>query len=255
MRCSGTEWNAAFMRHNGESCLRPDHAMTAAKINWPEPPSDWALGAGEIHVWTTSLEPGREALADYSSMLSPDETVRAGRFHFERDRNRFIAGRGWLRAVLARYWQRHPGRLRFAYNSRGKPALADSPGTLHFNLAHCEGLALLAVTRTCEVGIDVERVRPLSDADSIAGRFFSASESEGLKGLPDVQKPRAFFNLWTRKEAWLKATGDGISDSLNQVEVSFLAGEPARLIRLFGKTEGVQNWTLRELVPAADFVG
>src|SRR5436190_1470399 len=142
--------------------------MTEAKINWPAPPSDWFLGTGEIHVWATSLEPTGERLAAYASMLSPDETVRASRFHFERARN----------------------------------------------------------------------------------RFFSSSESECLKGLRDIQKSRAFFNLWTRKEAWLKATGDGISDSLNQVEVSFLAGEPARLIRLFGKTEAVQNWTLHELVPA-----
>src|SRR5437588_12461769 len=142
--------------------------MTEPQINWPGPPGDWALGEGDIHVWAASLKLTATGLAACSGMLSPDETERAGRFRFDQHRNRFMAGRGWLRAVLASYLRREPGQLRFEYSARGKPALKDAPQALHFNLAHCEDLALLAVTTKCEVGVDVERVRPLSDADRIA---------------------------------------------------------------------------------------
>jgi 4'-phosphopantetheinyl transferase len=117
-------------------------------------------------------------------------------------------------------------------------------------------LLLVAVARTWEIGIDVERIRPLPDAEGIAERFFTRRESEDLRELPAAQKLPAFFTLWTRKEAWLKATGDGITDCLSQLEVPFLAGEPTRLISLPSKTEVAhKDWTLRELTPALGFVG
>jgi 4'-phosphopantetheinyl transferase len=105
------------------------------------------------------------------------------------------------------------------------------------------------------VGVDVERIRTLSDAEGVAGRFFSERESNGLKALSANQRPAAFFNLWTRKEAWLKATGDGIGGGLNQVEVTFEADEPARLISLFGNAESARDWSLIALNPAPEFVG
>src|SRR5207302_8233420 len=124
---------------------------------------------------------------------------------------------------------------------------------LHINLAPSDGLALVAVTRVCPVGVDVERIRPLRDAEGIIERFFSPRESAALKALPADQKPVAFFNLWTRKEAWLKATGDGIGESLNQSEVSLLPDEPARFLSILGDTQVAAAWTLQDLSPAAGF--
>lgn len=193
----------------------------------------------------------------FARILSRDERARAARFRFDRDRDRFIAGRGLLRTILANYVNGSPSRLKFDYGPNGKPALSQSDGSdgIHFNLAHCDDLLLVAVTAAWDIGIDVERIRPFADADGIAARFFTQRECEGLKTLADAQKLPAFFRLWTRKEAWLKATGDGISNSLGQVEVSFLEGELPRLINVPGPNEASNNWTLRELVPAPGFVG
>jgi 4'-phosphopantetheinyl transferase len=226
------------------------------KINWPVPPALWSLGTCDVHIWAATLLKSAEHILLCHEMLSPDELDRASRFHFDRDRNRFIIGRGSLRAILGRYLNREPGQLQFDYNARGKPALAGSAGEgpLHFNLAHSNDLMLLAVTRVSAIGVDVERLRPLDDAEDMAEKFFSACESSKLKELPNAKKSAAFFNLWTRKEAWLKATGEGIAESLNQVQVSFLADEPARLISLFGDTQAGRNWHLCELNPAAGFV-
>src|SRR5581483_7473345 len=163
----------------------------------------WSLNTGEVQIWAAPLVQAKERQSELARTLSPDETARAERFHFDRDRNRFIAGRGLLRAILGRYLGLKPAQLAFEYTVRGKPAVHSSCGNhaLHFNLAHSDDLALFALTSICRLGIDVERIRPLSDADGIANRFFSARESEGLRILPAAQKPAAFFNLWTRKEA------------------------------------------------------
>lgn len=226
------------------------------KINWPAPPALLSLDACEIHVWAATLTQSTEHISLCQQMLAPDELDRASRFHFDCDRKRFITGRGLLRSILGHYLGREPHKLQFEYGARGKPVLAGYAGDvpLHFNLAHSDDLMLLALMRRCAVGIDVERLRVLDEAEDMAERFFSARESNGLRALPNTKKPAAFFNLWTRKEAWLKATGEGISESLNQVEVSFLADEPAQLISLFGDTQAGQKWHLCELNPAAGFV-
>ncbi len=226
------------------------------KINWPAPPALLSLGAREAHVWAATLAQSAEHVSLYQQMLSPDELARAGKFHFDRDRKRFITGRGLLRSILGRYLDREPRQIQFKYGARGKPTLGGYAGDepLHFNLAHSDDLMLLALTRGCAVGVDVERLRTLDGAEDIAERFFSALESSRLRALPNIKKPAAFFNLWTRKEAWLKATGEGIAESLNQVQVSFLADEPARLVSLFGDTQAGRHWHLCELNPAAGFV-
>jgi 4'-phosphopantetheinyl transferase len=224
-------------------------------MNWPAAPAQFSLGSRDIHVWSAALRHSPERIAAYAGILSEDERGRAERFHFERDRSRFIAGRGVLRTILGRYLEREPAEIRFGYGARSKPFLADGASDIQFNLTHSDELALLAVTRLSSPGIDVERLRGVRDIEGIAARFFSASESDGLMALPDEQKTKAFFNLWTRKEAWLKATGEGISDSLNQVEVTFLAGEAARLTRLFGNEGAIADWWMQELEPVPDFVG
>jgi len=230
--------------------------MTNLGILWPPPPTQWQLGNGEIHVWAVNLQVPKVRILALAKTLSHDETARAARFRFDRDRDRFIAGRGLLRTILAHYVNGNPTQLKFDYGPNGKPALSEPDRScgVHLNVAHSDDLFLVAVARHWEIGVDVERIHPVADAESIAERFFTQRESDGWRNLPDSQKLPAFFNLWTRKEAWLKATGDGISDLLRRVEVSFLPGEPARLISLPEKIEAVHYWSLRELIPAPGFI-
>jgi 4'-phosphopantetheinyl transferase len=198
-----------------------------------------------------------EQLAPLTETLSAAEKDRAGKFKFDRHRNRFVAGRGWLRATLAAYLHVEPVRLDFIYSPQGKPALVPelNPAQIHFNLAHSGDLALLAITRVGPVGIDVERIREVKDAADLVARFFCARENELFQRLPATEKPAAFFNLWTRKEALLKATGEGIGKALSEVEVSFLPGEPASLVSIAGDTDRAARWSLHELTPAAGYVG
>lgn len=236
-------------------------------IEWPETPTDGSAfschsppsvlhpHSVEVHVRAAWLAVGADTLDALAATLSASERKRAGRFHFERHRNRFMAGRGLLRMLLGRYLQTAPERIQFTYGPQGKPALAGpfAQAGLEFNMAHTQDLALFAVTRAGPVGIDVEEVRSLADAEELVARFFSGRESAAFRKLPEEQKPPAFFNLWTRKEAWLKATGEGIVHSLHRVEVSFLPGEPARLLSLPEPLARSAHWGLHDLAPAPGF--
>jgi 4'-phosphopantetheinyl transferase len=227
----------------------------AAIIEWPMPSENPQLAGNEIHVWTTTLNPPANVLVNFAATLSADETERAQRFKFEKHRNRYIAGRGALRAILAQYFNVDAATLRFDYLENGKPTLTGdfASAGIHFNLAHTEDLALVGVTRVGLVGVDVECVRPIKNVDELVARFFSARESESFQKVSADQKPIAFFNLWTRKEAMLKATGEGITRSLSLVEVSFLPGEPARVVAISGDAEAGKRWRLREMTPAKGF--
>jgi 4'-phosphopantetheinyl transferase len=209
-------------------------APPTVHLDWPKPPPSLRLEDSEVHVWAFVLDVTPETLKALAPILSQTELERAARFHFDTHRNRFVVGRAVLRSLLGRYLQTQPATLEFVYGAHGKPALAGALANSgwQFNLAHSENLALLAVTRGGSIGVDVEYLRALPDADQLVARFFSAREQFAFKRLPAAQKTAAFFNLWTRKEAWLKATGDGIGHLLNQVEVSFLPGAPALLLNL-----------------------
>jgi 4'-phosphopantetheinyl transferase len=210
----------------------------------------------QVHLWSLSLNLPAAALAQAASLLTPHEAERAARFRFAGGRHRAIAGRGQLRAVLGHCLGADPAGLEFSYGPQGKPALAGvwSRSGWHFNLAHSADLALLAVTRAGPVGVDVERLRPLTYAGQVVSRFFSPREDAAFRVLPEDQKPDAFLRLWTRKEAWLKATGEGITQSLGRVEVSFLPGEPARLLSLPEGPAALCRWRLHELDCAPGFI-
>src|SRR5262249_6058087 len=152
---------------------------------------------------------------------------------FEPHRGRFIVGRATLRAILGRYLARRPSELAFRYGEFGKPDLDVPQGAdaIRFNMAHSHGRAALAVAVGRELGIDLEQERPIHDADRIVARFFSAAECRVYAGLPDDQKPAAFFRGWTRKEAYLKATGLGLALPLDSFDVSLAPGDPPRLLR------------------------
>jgi 4'-phosphopantetheinyl transferase len=233
----------------------PHSTLDAPRANGPALPDKFSLAENEIHVWTIQLEAPAASMARFASILSLDERARGARFHFDHHRSRFIVGRGVLRLILSRYLQTRPDKLEFLYGRNGKPAIAGqlNGNAVEFNLAHSEALAMLAVTRTGAVGIDLERIRTITDADELVGRFFSPRENDAFQKLPPEQKPAAFFNLWTRKEAWLKATGDGITHHLNRVEVTFLPGEPVRLLSLPDAFQSETKWSLHELTPAPGF--
>jgi len=224
---------------------------------WPPRASAPPLAPNEIHVWATTLTPTSADFETRAKTLSAEETERAHKFKFEKHRNRFIAGRGALRQILAPYLGANPTDLLFSYSSNGKPQLANDSAIkgIHFNLAHSENVALVAVTRIGNVGVDVEHVRPVENVDHLVARFFSARENEAFQKVPDREKPVAFFNLWTRKEALLKATGEGITRSLSLVEVSFLPGEPAQLLAIAGDAAKAAEWALRDFSPAKSFAG
>lgn len=194
--------------------------------------------------------------------LSADELHRAARFRFQRDRQRFVISRGLLRAILGRYLDTAPGELRFRYSEHGKPSLvpAFDGGGLRFNLSHSDGLALYAVARGREVGVDLERVRPVLEAEQIAERFFSARENAALRALPAHLKSRAFFACWTRKEAFVKAVGGGISLPLDRenanafFDVFPVPGEPTMLSGTGERSRESSGWAVRPLLPAPGYV-
>jgi 4'-phosphopantetheinyl transferase len=230
--------------------------MTIVDQAWLPPPADLNLSSNEVHVWRACLNLPASHIHRLRHTLAADELARAERFHFEKDRQHFIAGRGLLRVILSRYLEAEPGQLRFRYSDYGKPALMLSPGQvpLNFNLSHSNGLALYAVTQGREVGIDLEKVRSDLEYEEIAERFFSPQENAVLRRLPAEVKPRAFFNCWTRKEAYIKARGEGLSLPLDQFDVSLAPGEPARLLHVRGNSQEVGHWSLQALTPAPDYV-
>lgn len=204
-----------------------------------------ALARGEVHILSASLQRSPEELGALAALLSPDERERAGRFRFERDRDRFVAGRGLLRTIVGAYSGRAPGSLSFAYGEFDKPSLeGDGPW---FNLAHSGAVALLAVSTVGELGVDVELEPPDFDYESLAARFFSAAELDALRAVPELERARSFLECWTRKEAFVKARGDGLQLALDSFDVSLGPGIPAGLRRVAWSEDEPGQWTIRDV--------
>ncbi|HEY1402610.1 MAG TPA: 4'-phosphopantetheinyl transferase superfamily protein [Pyrinomonadaceae bacterium] len=206
---------------------------TTTQDEWLSPPgSHLLLETGEVHVWRAHLHEEPEQLAVSRSILAPDEREKADRFYFERDRVRFIVARSALRRILSRYLNISPAHIVFSYNQYGKPDLSAAAGEprLRFNVSHSHERALYAIARGGEVGVDIEFVREDFASLEIAERFFSPREIEMLRRLPEQLRTGAFFNCWTRKEAYIKALGEGLSHPLDKFAVSLAPGEPAALL-------------------------
>jgi 4'-phosphopantetheinyl transferase len=218
---------------------------------WPLP-KDWpSLKPDDVHVWFANLDLPDSEVDRLKGALSSDECLRATRFYFQRDRQRFVAGRALLRTILGSYLNFAPERLRFAYGPRGKPKLVGcGDGTLRFNLSHSQGFALIAVAWRGEIGVDIECIRPLRDLEELAERYFSPRENASFRTVPASQQPEAFFNCWTRKEAYLKARGDGLAQPLDAFDVSFLPGEQAALLGVGDDRGEASRWSLWGLTPA-----
>jgi 4'-phosphopantetheinyl transferase len=230
--------------------------MTIEPQVWHPAPIYFTLSPAEVHVWRASLHASPSRLADLHAILAADEQQRAARFHADRDRNSYIVARGVLRTLLGHYVQRPPQELRFSYNRYGKPALEGAAnGTpLCFNLSHSHNLVLYAVTYGRDLGIDIEYVRPNFARDQIAEQFFSPRENAELRALTHAQHTIGFFNCWTRKEAYIKARGQGLSLPLDQFDVSLTPGEPAALLQTRDIPDEAARWSLRELHPGPGYI-
>jgi 4'-phosphopantetheinyl transferase len=208
-------------------------------------------------VWSAALDQPAEVVQRLHGLLAAAERARADRFHFDRDRQRFIVGRGVLRSILGGYLKIAPDRLTFEYGAQGKPGLSSSHASaLHFNVAHSHELAVYAFALNQAVGIDVEyALRHVSDADQVAQRFFAANEYQTYQALADDEKRPAFFRCWTRKEAYIKAIGTGLSHALDRFEVTLAPDRPPAFLSIDGDPLAAQHWSLIQLEPAADYIG
>ena len=213
-------------------------------------PDPFRLASNEVHSWCVTLDVPPETSAGLDLTLSHDERNRSARLRFARDRQRFIAARGVLRDLLGRYLGIRPGQIRFAYNAFGKPELSPEFGSrLRFNLSHSADLALIAITTEAGIGVDLEYIRPQPDHVEIARRFFSAAEVGELNGLPSPLHTLAFFSGWTKKEACVKACGEGLAIPLTSFSVP-LATDPTHTLVDLGRT-----WSLYTLQPVPGYVG
>ncbi|MBB4567172.1 4'-phosphopantetheinyl transferase family protein [Rhizobium leucaenae] len=217
-------------------------------------PNFEVIGPDLIDVWTWSLDAPPSSVEEFAALLSAEELARAQRFVRERDGQRFIVGRGRLRSILGQYLGLPPQNVRFAYNDYGKPAVALSGGTpFHFNLSHSADLAALAISDHYELGIDIEEIRFLKE--DIAGRFFSHKECLTLRALPPEAYLEGFYRCWTRKEAFVKAHGEGLSLALDSFDVTFDWANEPRLERLDGDPEAPFNWRILEVETPVTFAG
>jgi 4'-phosphopantetheinyl transferase len=212
------------------------------------------LDPREVQIWGIWLTASDATVAYYHSILSVDERHRAQRFRFGNLRRSYILSRGGLRIVLAHYFGSSPTEIEFIDGPKGKPALRDS-SRIRFNTSHSGEMALYALTVDCELGVDVEQIRTLDDPDSIASRFFSPDEASDLLSLNPEDRGAAFFRCWTRKEAYVKAIGDGLTIPLNGFQVSLLPGVPARFIQLAGDPAIAREWTLDHLDLEPGYIG
>jgi 4'-phosphopantetheinyl transferase len=221
---------------------------------WPSAPPERFLQSGVVHVWCAVLDESEHGDAA-TAVLSDEERARADRFHFNRDRSWFIARRYMARTILGEYLRMRPADVRFTHGPHGKPGVQLKPALkeIEFNLSHSNGLALCAVSRVRRVGIDLEVIRRMSSMDQIAERISSAAELTGFRSLPDTSKEQAFFELWTRKEAFVKAAGVGLSAPLDAATVLF---GPHRLKNVqlpFAPPDASNDWSLVRLNLAPEY--
>jgi 4'-phosphopantetheinyl transferase len=199
-----------------------------------------------IDVWPVHTAGSSAVAEELERVLAPDEKVRAAQFRFSHLRRSFILARGALRILLGWYLDVSPASIQFTYGSRGKPALA-VPARVDFNVSHSGDLAVFAFTAGCEIGVDVEQIHPLQDIQTIADQFFCPEEAAELMSLTANQRERSFFLCWTRKEAYIKAIGDGLSAPLDGFRVTLQQGQPARFIHIANDMGSAQAWTLHDL--------
>jgi 4'-phosphopantetheinyl transferase len=215
------------------------------------------LDEDALHVWRVRTRASGDSLRAIEGLLSADERVRADRYVRERDRVAFVVARATLRTLLGAYLRADPLTIQLGYSVHGKPYLVGEGGQggLQFNLAHSGEWAVYAFARNRQVGVDLEQIQPMPDLMDIARRFFAASEYEALRSLDGVCRLESFFACWTRKEAYLKARGSGLSGSMGEFEVTVDAAEPPWLIVDHENPADVGRWTFRSIDVGSEYAG
>jgi 4'-phosphopantetheinyl transferase len=245
------------MNTAGQGNPNEEAVEAALGTPWFLSPARITLLEDEVHVWRAwlNLEPSHQISIEQT--LSADESARANRFHSPRDRERFVASRGILRRILGRYLNMDPAELHFSYGLKGKPELSgiDYPQKLHFNVSRSNGLSLIALAWEKEVGVDVEFIREGVAEERIAEHFFSPIEMSLLRALPQKDRTPAFFACWTRKEACLKARGEGLQGGLDEFTVSLIPAQHGARTSVEGDNTHTLNLSLWDLVPENGFVG
>ena len=210
----------------------------------------------QVHVYCLAVTLQNPSALDRSTrFLSPEELTTTGKFHFQKDRNRFIASHSLLRVLIGSYLDCDPALLEFSHNSYGKPLLMMKRvfDPIYFNMSGSGDRAAYAFTRLGEIGIDIEKMCQDFATEEVAEKFFSDHEVSVFRSLPESDKIEAFYNCWTRKEAFIKAVGEGLSYPLKDFDVSLRPGEPAKLLRIRGDAEEASRWTLHEIPVAAGY--
>lgn len=208
----------------------------------------------QLHLWIADLDVSESLIKSLSETLSNDEKIRAQRFRFPQHQNRFIVARGLLRKTLADYLRIKPAHIKFEYNQKGKPRISGGGiDRLEFNISHSQNLALYGITLNRPIGVDLEYIRDFEQVEPIAQRFFTPQEYQQIKSLPKPQQQETFFRAWTAKEAYLKATGEGLSGGLDTVEIELNRKQPLKLISINQNPQAANHWRLYELNPAPNY--
>lgn len=225
---------------------------------WQKTSEHIGLSLSQIHIWRASLDVDIDAEKAFWKTLSEKERERAERFRFPIHRTQFIAGRGILRKLLGQYLRQAPETIEFEYGEQGKPFLAKAnqrSSDLNFNISHSNGFAVFAFAQKMMFGIDLELIDPNIEFEVIAPRFFSKNEATTLFSLPVEKQPQAFFNCWTRKEAFIKACGGGLSMPLEQFEMTLLPEDLPKLLAIDWSQEEVVDWSVFSFLPEKNMVG
>ncbi len=214
-------------------------------------PMDTNIIANSTHLWYCNFDENLKNLQHYGTVLSDDEAARSLRFKFLKDRQSYIISRGILRILLGKYTHTKPEQLAFIYGKYGKPSL-NSP--IKFNISHSGNMAVFGFTINDEIGVDIEYIKPDVEVMHLVENFFSETEIAMLKSLPEAIQKKAFYRCWTRKEAFIKAEGSGLSFPLDQFSVSVDDDEVANLLETKWNTNKKNNWALHSCVPKADYI-
>lgn len=227
---------------------------------WPISETDLYLSGDDVHIWCATLNPPDSCVEQIAQTLSADELKRAERFHFLEHRKQFITAHGLMRKLLANYLHIEASEIVFDYGANGKPFLSEkfTKEKIRLNLSHSNGYALMAFAYDREIGVDIEYIRDFADIYMVAKQVFSTKDYDILQSFTEIERKKAFFKIWTRKEAYLKAKGEGFSSALTNIDISFYTNDNSTSIRLGGNSEAKGHWTVQDLKPlpgyAAAFV-
>ncbi|MFS4467938.1 4'-phosphopantetheinyl transferase family protein [Maribacter sp. 2210JD10-5] len=211
------------------------------------------LHTGELIIWTIDLSESKKGINFFNSILNKAEINKANAFRFDKDRDCYVITRGLLKTLLGFYWNKRPDQIELEYNSFGKPRLPSRYG-LKFNVSHSQNFSVICFLKDAEVGIDIENCKRDINLMDLAENFFSKKEVENLKKLPFLERDRAFYRCWTRKEAFIKAEGSGLSFPLKQFAVSLDNDLEAELLNTYWDEKSKDNWTLKSFVPAEGYL-